>query len=297
MYKLFKTLITLLIFVNSVSVLADCSMPDDLATGDLGIIIERMDGSILIINTTSQSVLCEVSGLGDLSHASAVFSRDERYAYVSGRDGGLTKIDLLKGKISKRIMQSGNSIGGAISQDGQYIAVSNYTPGGVNIFSATDLSLVAKIPATYGDNHIQSKTVGLVDAPGNQFIFSLYDGNEIWQVQMEPGKTPAARITHKYPAGKAPYDGLISSNGRYYIAGLFGEDGLTLLDLWHPEKGVKRILEHYGRGKKKLPVYKMPHLEGWAIAGDKAFLPEVGHHEVLVVNTENWKETSRGEST
>ena len=30
----------------------------------------------------------------------------------------------------------------------------------------------------------------------------------------------------------------MTPDGRYYIAGLFGEDGLALLDLWAPEKGV-----------------------------------------------------------
>lgn len=277
-----------------------CKMPENLPTGDLGIIIERMDGSVLIINNSSLSILCRIEGLGDLSHASTVFSRDARYAFVFGRDGGLTKIDLLKGNISKRIMQSGNSIGGAISQDGQYIAVSNYEPGGVNIFAIDDLSLVAKIPAIYGESNLTSKTVGLVDAPGNQFIYSLYDGNEIWQVQMNQQSNkpasdiPSANVIKKYHnAGKAPYDGLISANGRYYIAGLFGEDGLSLIDLWHPETGVTKILSHYGKGQKKLPVYKMPHLEGWAIAGNHAFLPAVGLHEVLVVNTGSWEEVSR----
>ena len=280
-------------------IFAACKMPEDLPTGDLGVIIERMDGSVLIINNSSLSVLCRVEGLGDLSHASVVFSRDARYAFVFGRDGGLTKIDLLKGNISKRIMQSGNSIGGAISQDGQYIAVSNYEPGGVNIFTVDDLSLVAEIPAVYGESNFKSKTVGLVDAPGNQFVFSLYDGNEIWQIQMG-NKTSKPKsdiilsnIKKYHNVGKAPYDALISSNGRYYIAGLFGEDGLSLLDLWHPEKGVTKILSHYGKGQKKLPVYKMPHLEGWAIAGNHAFLPAVGLHEVLVVDTGTWKEVSR----
>ncbi len=276
-----------------------CNMPNDLPTGDLGIIIERMDGSVLIINNSTLSVLCRVEGLGDLSHASVVFSRNARYAFVFGRDGGLTKIDLLKGKISKRILQSGNSIGGAISQDGQYIAVSNYEPGGVNVFAVDDLSLIAKIPATYGQSTQTSKTVGLVDAPGNQFVYSLYDGNEIWQVKMAPPfdknefTIPSANIKKYHNVGKAPYDGLISANGRYYIAGLFGEDGLSLLDLWHPEKGTTKILSHYGKGQKKLPVYKMPHLEGWAIAGNHAFLPAVGLHEVLVVDTNTWKEVSR----
>ena len=42
--------------------------------------------------------------------------------------------------------------------------------------------------------------------------------------------------------------------------------------------------------KKSCPVYKMPHLEGWAMADGKAFVPAIGHHEVLVVDTTNWKE-------
>ena len=86
---------------------------------------------------------------------------------------------------------------------------------------------------------------------------------------------------------------MITPNGRYYIAGLFGEDGLALLDLWHPEKGVKRILKDYGRGTKKMPVYKMPHLEGWAMTDDYAFFPAVGRNEVLVMDRRNWKQVRK----
>ena len=38
------------------------------------------------------------------------------------------------------------------------------------------------------------------------------------------------------------------------------------------ERGVKRVLDGYGRGSEKLPVYKMPHLRGWAVAGGLAVL-------------------------
>jgi len=119
-------------------------------TGDLGIVIERADGSVQVIETSTNSSLGRIEGLGDLSHASAVYSRDEQFAYIFGRDGGLTKIDIINKKIVKRIMQSGNSIGGAISQDGRLVAVSNYKPGGVKIFDAETLDLVADIPASYG---------------------------------------------------------------------------------------------------------------------------------------------------
>ena len=259
-------------------------------TGDMGLVVERAAGRVLVVETTAHTKLGEVGGLGDLSHASVVYARDGRYAYVFGRDGGLSKIDLLNAKLEDRILQSGNSIGGAISQDGRLVAVSNYTPGGVRVFDADSLEPVADIPATYGDGSQRSKVVGLVDAPGNRFVFSLYDAGEIWVADLSDAVNPRV---HKFEqVGTQPYDALITPDGRYYIAGLFGEDGLVLLDLWHLEAGVKRILDEYGRGEEPLPVYKMPHLEGWAVAGRYAFVPAVGHHEVLVVDHETWQQVA-----
>jgi protein NirF len=266
---------------------------DDLrATGDLGIVIERAAGTVAIIDTGDRARLATVSGLGDLSHASAVFSPDERFAYVFGRDGGLSKVDLLTGTLAGRVVQSGNSIGGAISENGRLVAVANYEPGGVRVFDADTLALVADIPATEIGGGKRSKVVGLADAPGNRFVFSLWDSGEIWIADFSGGDgTP--EITRIDDIGTNPYDALVTPDGRYYMAGLFGEDGLALVDLWHPERGARRILDHYGRGEAALPVYKMPHLEGWAVAGRRAFVPAVGHHEVLVIDTETWTETAR----
>lgn len=281
--KIYFLVITLLISLNG------CSSQALRGTGDLGLIIERAIGKVQIVEHSHNTSLAQIEGLGDLSHASIVYSRDARFGFVFGRDGGLTKIDLLQQKIVNRVMQSGNSIGGAISQDGTLIAVSNYKPGGVKIFNAETLDLVADIPALYGEleqYQKQSKTVGLVDAPGQKFVFSLYEAGEIWLVDMKNTEQP--EVQKFKDIGKLPYDALITPDGRYYIAGLFGEDGMALLDLWHPEKGVQRIMNNYGRGKEKLPVYKMPHLEGWAIAGDKTLMPAVGQHEVLVMDR-NWK--------
>jgi protein NirF len=204
---------------------------------------------------------------------------------VFGRDGGLNKVDLLAGRLERRIVQAGNSIGGAISQNGKLIAVSNYEPGGVRVFDAGTLEPVANIPTG-------SKVVGLVDAPDQRFVFSLYDLGEIWILDMHDPATPV--ITKYRKVGRDPYDALITPDGRYYVAGLFGEDGLALLDLWRPEAGVRRILDGYGRGEAPLPVYKMPHLEGVALAGRYAFLPAVGRHELLVVDMQqDWREVGR----
>ena len=259
-------------------------------TGDLGVIIERGAGRILIVNTSGNSIIGRVDGLGDLSHASVVFSRDARYAYVFGRDGGLSKVDILRGALEKRVVQGGNSIGGAISQDGRLVAVANYEPGGLKVFAADTLEPVADLPATHGDGKL-SKVVGIADLPGDRFIYSLFDADQLWIADLRDPKTP--KIEKFSNIGKAPYDGLVTPDGRYYLAGLFGEDGIALLDTWRPQQGVKRILANYGRGEEKLPVYKMPHLRGWAVAGHRVYLPAIGRHEVLVADVLDWKETAR----
>jgi protein NirF len=264
--------------------IAACAAPPRRGTGDLGLVVERASGRVMLIETSGRSSLGRIGGLGDLSHASAVFSRDGRYAYVFGRDGGLTKVDLLRARIEHRVIQAGNSIGGAISQDGRVVAVANYTPGGVRLFDARTLEPLSEVPTG-------SKVVGIADAPGNRFVFSLFEAGEIWIVDASDPRQPQVRkITG---VGKQPYDGFVTPNGRHYIAGLFGEDGLALVDLWAPEAGARRVLGGYGRGEEPLPVYKMPHLRGWAVAGRYIFLPAVGRHEVLVLDSVTWTEAGR----
>ncbi len=260
-------------------------------TGDLGLVIERGAGRITVIETSGRSVLGTVEGLGDLSHAAAVYSRDGRYAFVFGRDGGLTKVDMLRMRVDKRVVQAGNSIGGAISSDGRVIAVANYDPGGVQLFDAATLERLADIPASYGGGSRRAKVVGIADAPGNRFVFSLFEAGEIWIADASDPRAPA--VERFRAIGKEPYDGFVTPGGRYYIAGLFGEDGLALVDLWNPGAGAKRILGGYGRGEEKLPVYKMPHLRGWAVAGEVAVFPAIGRHEVLMVDTATWTEIGR----
>ncbi|MCG6903232.1 MAG: protein nirF [Rhodobacter sp.] len=257
---------------------------DDIrATGDLGLVVERETGSLLVVDQSDRAAIGRIEGLGDLSHASLVYSPDERFAYVFGRDGGLTKVDLVTQTIAGRVMQAGNSIGGAISDDGRLVAVSNYEPGGVRVFDADTLEMVADIPTG-------SKTVGLVDAPGRRFVFSLWDAGETWIADLSGATMEIVKIEG---VGTNPYDALITGDGRTYIAGLFGEDGLTALDLWDGAPSPRHVLPGYGKGEENLPVYKMPHLEGWAQAGNEFVLPAVGHHEVLWIDARDFHETGR----
>ena len=284
-----------LLALSSATVLTACARRPSLliepgrGSGDLGLVIERESGSIGVLDTTARTRLGTVSGLGDLSHASVVFSRDGALAYVFGRDGALTKVNLITGRIEGRVMQAGNSIGGAISTDGTLVVAQNYQPGGVKVFDARTLRPLADIPAVVDGK--ASRVVGLADIPRNRFIFSLFDAGQIWIADLADPTKPV--LTQFANIGKQPYDALVTPDGRHYIAGLFGEDGLARIDLWAAQPKVERILPHYGKGEQPLPVFKMPHLRGWSIAGKHAYLPAIGRHEVLVVDTDTWKEVGR----
>lgn len=272
------------------ALLAACASAPVRGTGDLGVVIGRANGTLYIIDTTARTVLVAVPGLGDLSHASVVFSRDGLFAYVFGRDGGLTRVNLLEQRITQRVLQSGNAIGGAISDDGRIVAAQNYTPGGVKLFDAQTLELLADIATEYAPGR-RARVVGLTDLPGRRFAYSLFDADAIW---VTDASDPSQPHTTKFnDIGRQPYDALVTPDGRHYIAGLFGEDGLAMIDLWAERPEVRRILGGYGKGQEPLPVYKMPHLRGWAVAGRRAYLPAIGRHEVLVVDTESWQEVGR----
>ncbi|MCA0326894.1 MAG: protein nirF, partial [Proteobacteria bacterium] len=241
-------------------------VPAGRGSGDLGLVIERESGSLGVVDTSARQRLGTIEGLGDLSHASVVYARDGAQAYVFGRDGALTMVNLLTGRIEARVAQASNSIGGAISTDGSLVVAQNYQPGGIKVFDAKTLALVADIPAVVDGK--PSRVVGLADIPRNRFIYSLFDAGQIWIADLaDPTKPVLTKFEH---IGKQPYDALVTPDGRHYIAGLFGEDGLAKIDLWATEPKVERILPGYGRGEQALPVFKMPHLRGWAVAGRQA---------------------------
>ena len=265
---------------------APAAWADDMrGTGDLGLIVEREAGSLLVVDRGERAAIGRIEGLGDLSHASLVYSPDERFAYVFGRDGGLTKVDILTQKIVKRVVQGGNSIGGAISDDGKLVAVSNYEPGGVKVFDAETLDLVADVP-------MGSKTVGIADVPGGRFAVATWDTGEVWL--LDHSADPAKPVITKLSGiGANPYDALLTGDGRTYIVGLFGEKGLTAVDLWQDPPKVTRFLPDYGKDQPDLPVYKMPHLQGWTLADGVFALPAVGLHQLLWVDAGSLTEIAR----
>jgi protein NirF len=53
--------------------LSACAGTQVRGTGDLGLIIERASGKVTLVDTTSRQPYARIDGLGDLSHASAIY--------------------------------------------------------------------------------------------------------------------------------------------------------------------------------------------------------------------------------
>ena len=129
--------------------LVGCASAPAMGTGDLGVVVARSTGTLAIVNTSSRKLLGQVARPGRPVARPVVFSRDARHAFVFGRDGGLTKVDLLDPAHRRPRDAGGQPIGGAISADGRLVVAQNYTPGGIKAFDADTLELVADVPAEH----------------------------------------------------------------------------------------------------------------------------------------------------
>ena len=221
-----------------------------------------------------------ITDLGVLHHATISFSHDARYAYLVTRDGRLNKLDLLTLRCTTRIRVGESSIGLAVAQDNRFVAVANYKPGDVKIIDAEKLTIVHTVPA-YKEGEggeIPSRTVAIVDAPGNLLIFSLMDADGIWVLDGDQVDFPV--IKKFWNVGRMPYDALLTPDGRYYIAGLYHSDHLARLDTWILDKVDEISLQEPMEKNPKVAVTKVPHLGGWAIANNLLFAPVVGEERL-----------------
>lgn len=254
-------------------------------------VVERAAGSLAVYDFEERQLLKKrIKGLGNLRHATMIFTPDLRYGYLATRNGQLSRIDLNGLRLDGQVFTSENSIDNAVSQDGRTIAVAEYAPGGVTMLDASSLEVLRKIPAYFGNEgeKLRSRVTGIVDAPGNRFVCALIEAAEIWVID---ASDPAFPVTHRVPTEQPlPYDAMITPDGRWYVVVHLGSARASVLDLRDPDAGVREIsLEDESvAGERTAPV-KLPHVASWAVAGDWCFVPLVGEERLAVLNRKTWE--------
>jgi len=262
-------------------------------------VVERASESLAVYDIAERKLLPKrISGLGNLRHATMIFSPDLRYGYLATRSGQVSRINLETLERDGVVFTSKNSIDNAISQDGRYIATAEYVPGGLTILDAESMVVLKKHEATFtvggtvggnvGGKQLPSRVTGAVDAPGNRFVCVLIEGAEIWIIDASKPDFP---IEHRIKTQQGnPYDAMITPDGRYYVVGHMESDRVSVLDLTRPEAGIREVsLRDPNRGYDKDTPVKLPHLASWAVAGKWIFVPLVGEDRLAILDRATWE--------
>jgi protein NirF len=284
-------------------VLAALSLPTAATAGGIGsqaYVVERAAEAMAIYDFEERRILPErIEGLGNMRHATMAFSQNLRWGYVATRNGLLSRVDLLTRAVDAEVQTSQNSIDIAISQDGRWIAVAEYLPGGLTILDAAAMTVAHRFEADPLDPNYKeqgklagtavgrSRVTGIVDAPGGRFVCVQMEAGEIWIITTSGGEFA---IEHRIKTPRdLPYDAMITPDGRYYVVGHLGSDMVSVLDLTKPEDGIQTIslLDPKERFERKTPV-KLPHMASWAVAGDSVYVPLVGEKRLVVLDRYTW---------
>ncbi len=294
--SLFMFACTVLTFASWVA-LPGCSGSGS-APGTRVFVIERDTGSVAVIDYRTQKFVKRIRVGGDLKHASMVFEPGLRYGFIATRSGDLLRLDVQRLVAAGSVATSKNSIGLAISQDGRTIAVSEYSPGGITLVDTETFRVVQRIEARtqMGGREIVSRVTGMVDGPENRFLCALMDAREIWELSPEskPATTAGAtadryRVSRRFLTERPhPFDALTTPEGRYYLTGHMRSDRVSLVDFW-ASRPVARTIST-GRSSDRTPV-KMPHMEAWASAGGKLFVPLPGERKLTVLSGSDFRQT------
>ena len=210
--------------------------PFTYGTGNLMVVVERDNKSILVIDGTDLEVISRISLPNATQPHAPVFSPDGRYYYVMGRNGYYTKVDLLAQKIVAEQTIGTDSRGSAISMNGKYIVAGNYSPGSAVIMDARDLKILKHIEgpeALVGGKIRASRCASITDIGGVKDLVAIAwkDAGQVWIVDMKTA--PEFKIIKKFKgAGADIHDASVSDGGRYYMLADHQGNHVWILDAY-----------------------------------------------------------------
>ena len=210
--------------------------PFTYGTGNLMVVVERDNKSILVIDGTDLEVIKRISLPNTKQPHAPVFSPDGRYYYVMGRNGYYAKVDLLAQKIVAEQTIGTDSRGSAISINGRYIIAGNYSPGSAVIMDARDLKILKRIEgpeALVGGKIRASRCSSITDIGGAKDLMAVAwkDAGQVWIVDMKTA--PEFKIIKRFEgAGADIHDASVSDGGRYFMLADHKGNHLWILDTY-----------------------------------------------------------------
>ena len=277
--------------------LAAAAAAEPRGTGDLGLVVERAPGSV----QDRRDHTAGRRSAGSRAWATSAMPRPCSAATAATPSCSAATADsprsiCLSARIAKRVVQAGNSIGGAISRRRQrWSRSSNYEPGGVRVFDAATLAPVADIPASCGATTASApRPWAWSTLPGRRFAWSASttparSGSPTSTTRRTPRDPSASQASASCPttATSRPTAATTSpacsarTASRSSICGIPTASAAPHPRRLRPRRGAAAGLQDAApRGLGRAPATLL-------------FLPAVGRHELLVVDRGTWEEAGR----
>lgn len=239
--------------------LAACALlPEGRDQGEKIYVVQRERESLKVKSSNEEKT---IEDLGNLNHATMKFKWGA--GFVLARNGYLSKIDIQKDQLIKKVKIGSSGIGITFTED--HIIVVNYAPHSVVVLDK-NLEVVKTVLT-------ESRNVG-VKVFKNYLVFSLMDKNEIWVLDIAKDYALVKKFEN---VGLLPFDALI--NDGKYLVGFFNEPSIGFLDL--NDFSYQKIELEKSEGSV---VYKVPHFGYWGIVKNIAFVPIAARKSILMID-------------
>lgn len=250
--------------------------------GDLMVVIEREAEAIVIVDTSTDEIVGRVHGLGYQPHT-AVFDEDARFGYLVSRGGWFSKIDFNDLSVPAYVKVGESSRGTALSQNGNWIAVTNYEPSSFVIVNADtmEIEIEYQIPVPWIDGEPQfSRAASALDTGNGYFFIAMKDLGEIWvidadETRWDESPFPVVKIFNHQ--GGMLHDAFITPDGQYYILASQTSHQMAIIDAVNLEE--VRLVE----------VGLKPHPGPGAVWGEYIFTPSIGEGKLNIISSVTWE--------
>ncbi|MEE9614929.1 MAG: cytochrome D1 domain-containing protein [Thermodesulfobacteriota bacterium] len=256
--------------------------PFTYGTGNLMVVVERENKTVLIIDATDLEVVKRISLPKIHQPHAPVFSPDGRYYYVMGRNGYYAKVDLLAQKIVAEQTIGKDSRGSAISMNGKYIFAGNYRPGTAVIMDSKTLKILKTFEGPEGiiKGEIKpSRCASITDIGGVKDLMAIAwkDGGQVWIVDMKTA--PEFKVIKKFlGVGDKLHDGFVSEGGRYFMLAAQKSNHMWILDAY------KDVVNDSTAYQGTIGTDPVPHPGPGACWGEVCFETNIGKGTVTAFN-------------
>lgn len=195
---------------------------------ETAIVLNSVDESVSFIDTRSYQETGRAPACKEPHHLMAM-PDDSAVIVACAVSNELVFFDPHTGREQKRIKNISDPYQLGFSPDKTWFVANSLRLDRVDLYRASDFSLIARIPAEKTPSHMAFDKA-------SQFVFiTLQDSNEVLAIDLKT-RQPA----WKHPVGPTPAGIHMTPDDRYLLVGIMGADYVEVID-WRARRTIKRI--------------------------------------------------------